>query len=105
LSDGYNLFSRGKTPSRGFYAYSTHRLREELDFVLGYDRFDPDVGSVNSLFADNTQNERDRFTIGLNAYLSRKPVHRVMLNYEIRSELEGPKIDSQGFRLRYQYTW
>ena len=105
LGDGFNLFSQQETASRGYYLYGTRRLKPNLDFVLGYDRFDPDLGFADPLKSNSGSNERDRMTVGLNYYLSREPVHRVMLNYEIRNELEGPSVNSQGFRLRYQYSW
>lgn len=105
LGDGFNLFSQKETDSRGFYVYGIRRLKPNLDFVLGYDRFDPDLGFADSLKSNSASNERDRMTVGLNYYLSREPVHRVMLNYEFRNELEGPSVNSQGFRLRYQYSW
>ena len=105
LGNGYNLFSNADTPSRGFYLYNVIQVRPPLDLVIGYDRFDPDVGSVNLSRSDSSANERDRFTLGLNYYLKRKPVHRFMVNYEFRNELEGPSVSSQGFRLRYQYVW
>lgn len=105
FSDGFNLFSESATNSRGFYLYSTHRIQEPLDLVLGYDRLDPDTGAVGNAADANAMNDRDRFTIGLNYYFSRKPVHRLMLNYEFRNELEGPSVSTQGLRLRYQYSW
>lgn len=105
LSDGYNLFSDAVTDSRGFYIYSVHRLRPPLDLVLGYDRFDPDLDAQGFGVDENKTNDRDRFTFGLNYYLNRSPYHRIMLNYEIRNELEGPGATTRGFRLRYQYTW
>lgn len=105
FSDGFNLFSESATTSRGYYLYSTLKVQEPIDIVLGYDRFDPDTGSVGGISDANRMNDRDRFTIGLNYYLSRKPVHRFMLNYEFRNELEGPSASTQGFRLRYQYSW
>lgn len=105
FSDGYNLFSDDVTDSRGYYIYSTHRIRPPLDLVLGYDRFDPDLGAQAFGGRANRANDRDRFTIGLNYYLKRKPIHRFMVNYELRNELEGQGISTQGFRLRYQYTW
>lgn len=105
FSDGYNLFSEKATASQGFYLYNTFRLQEPLDLVLGYDRFDPDIGAIGSASTANARNDRDRFTIGLNYYWSRKPVHRVMLNYEFRNELEGVGVSTRGWRVRYQYTW
>lgn len=105
MGNGYNLFSDADTASRGFYLYNTLKVREPLDLVVGYDRFDPDVGSNNSLRSDNSTNERDRFTFGFNYYIKREPIHRVMVNYEFRNELEGPSVSSQGFRVRYQYVW
>jgi len=105
-SDGYNVASKGDTKAFGYYFYTIFRLAQPLDLVLGYDRFDPDTNSVNALQADNATNARDRKLIGLNYYLSREtPVHRVMLNYEIRQSLEGYPLDSSGVRVRYQIGW
>jgi phosphate-selective porin O/P len=105
-SDGYNVASKGDTLAFGYYFTGIFRVAEPLDLVLGYDRFDPDTNSVNTLQADNATNARDRKVIGLNYYISRtSPVHRVMLNYEIRQSLEGLPTDATGFRLRYQVGW
>ena len=103
--DGYNLFRNGESESRGFYLYNTFSASPKLDFVLGYDKLDPAIGESTFLISDDSQNARDRFTIGVNYYLSREPVHRILLNYEQRRELEGPGASGSGFRLRYQYSW
>lgn len=105
FSNGYNLFSRDATDSQGYYLYGTCRLQEPLDLVLGYDRFDPQRGAQGFGRDENALNDRDRYTLGLNYYLSREPIHRVMLNYEFRNELEGPGASTRGLRLRYQYSW
>lgn len=105
VGDGYNNFSRRDTPSRGYYVTAVHRLDEDLDAVLSYDRFDPDLGRVNPRSPDNRTNDRDRFVVGLNYYLTREPVHRMMLNYELRRELQGPALTTSGLRLRYQFAW
>lgn len=105
LGDGYNLFSRQDSKSRGFYLHNIITVQEPLDLVLSYDRFDPDVQLKDSRASNNRFNDRDRMLVGLNYYLSREPVHRFMLNYEIRRELEGPSTTTNGIRMRYQYSW
>ena len=105
-SDGYNVASKANTKAFGYYFTTIFRVAEPLDLVLGYDRFDPDTDSVNALQADNATNARDRKVVGVNYYLSRHaPVHRVMLNYEMKQSLEGFPLDSTGFRIRYQIGW
>lgn len=105
VGEGFNLFSETDSNSRGYYLYGLYKIRSDLEFVAGYDRYDPSLGRVNEIRADNGVNERDRWTLGLNYYLGRSPVHRVMLNYEFRRELEGPSVASRGLRFRYQYAW
>ena len=105
VSDGYNLFSDAATPARGYYIYGVRRVHDNLDAVVGYDRMDPDTDLKNPVRSDTRVNDRDRYTLGLNYYFSRKPIHRVMLNYEFRNELEGPSVSGSGVRLRYQYVW
>jgi Phosphate-selective porin O and P len=104
-SDGYNLFSKAATPARGYYLYAVRRVSDDLDIVGGYDRMDPDTDLKNPFASDNQVNDRDRYILGLNYNFSRKQVHRLMLNYEIRNELEGPSASRRGIRLRYQYVW
>lgn len=103
--DGYNSASKADTRSFGYYLTGIHQLSEPLDLVLSYDRFDPDLDSVNPNFADNAANARDRKVIGLNYNFSRTDRHRLMLNYEFHRTLEGPTIDRSGFRVRYQISW
>lgn len=105
VGDGYNNFSRRATPSRGYYATAVYTLAEDLDGVLSYDRFDPDLGRVDLAQPNNRTNDRSRFVVGLNWYVTRDPVHRVMLNYEIRTEEQGPPLTTNGFRVRYQFAW
>lgn len=73
--------------------------------MLNYDRFDPDLGASDPNVPNNRTNDRDRKLIGLNYYISRDPVHRIMLNYEFRQSLEGAEFHDSGFRLRYQISW
>lgn len=105
VSDGFNLFSQAETPALGYYIYGVHRLQDNLDAVVGYDRLDPDTDGKNSLRSDTRMNDRDRYTMGLNYYFSRDPIHRIMVNYEFRNELEGPSASGSGIRLRYQFVW
>lgn len=104
-SDGYNTISRDDTQAAGFYAAAIYRIADPLDLVVQYDRFDPDTGYTNSLFADNASNARDRKVVGLNYYLDRDLMHRIMVNYEWKQDLEGPSLHTQGFRVRYQLAW
>ena len=105
VSDGYNLFSDAETPARGYYFYATRQVQDNLDAVVGYDRLDPDTDHKNPVRSDNRVNDRDRYTLGLNYYFSRDPIHRIMVNYEFRNELEGPSVSGSGVRVRYQYSW
>ena len=103
-SDGYNTASDPDSRAFGYYFSGVYRLAEPLDVVLSYDRFDPDLDS-KTLTAANRTIDRDRKVIGLNYYLSREPIHRIMLNYEIKQSLEGTTSTNTGFRLRYQIAW
>ncbi len=104
-SDGYNTASSADSKAFGYYLSGVYRVAEPLDFVLSYDRFDPDLDQKSVVAPNNRTDDRDRKVIGLNYYISREPIHRVMLNYEIRQSLEGPALDRSGFRLRYQIAW
>ncbi len=104
-SDGYNTASRANTEAFGYYATAIYRVADPLDLVLNYDRFDPDLGASDPNVPNNRTNDRDRKLIGLNYYISRDPVHRIMLNYEFRQSLEGAEFHDSGFRLRYQISW
>lgn len=104
-SDGYNTASRRDTKANGFYVTSIYRVADNLDFVLSYDRFDPDTMAVDSNFALNGANSRDRKLVGLTYYLQEDPINRIMLNYEVKQSTEGFPWDSSGFRLRYQIGW
>lgn len=104
-SNGYNTYSRGDTPAMGYYAAVVYRLPGSFDLVLNYDRFDPDTSASNALEPDNSSNARDRKVVGLNYYLDRDRMHRFMVNYEWKQELEGPRLHTQGWRVRYQLAW
>jgi phosphate-selective porin len=105
VSDGYNLFSEAESQALGYYFYATRQMHDKLDAVVGYDRLDPDTDHRNPVRSDTRVNDRDRYTLGLNYYISREPIHRIMLNYEFRNELEGPSVSRSGVRVRYQYSW
>ena len=104
-SDGYNVTSRTDTKAFGYYAAVVTRLSGPLDFVLHYDRFDPDLDGIDSRVARNEMNARDRKVIGLNYYIDRDLGHRIMLNYEWKQTVEGPRLQTDGWRLRYQFAW
>ena len=104
-SDGYNTASDADSRAFGYYLSGIYQIAEPLDFVISYDRFDPDLDQKSVLAPSNRIDDRDRKVIGLNYYISREPIHRVMLNYEMRQSLEGPALDRNGFRLRYQIAW
>lgn len=102
---GFNRFSQRDSRSRGHYGTLVLTLREDLDALLSYDFFDPDLDQVDRGFPNNRSNARTRWVIGLNGYITRDPVHRWMVNYEIHRTEEGPSLTTQGPRIRYQYAW
>ena len=104
-SDGYNSMSKSDTPAAGYYGTVVYRLADPFDLVLSYDRFDPDTGQVNNRKADNATNARDRKVVGLNYYLDREKLQRLMVNYEWKQDLEGAALHTSGFRVRYQIAW
>ena len=104
-SDGYNVTSRIDTKAFGYYAAVVTKVSEPLDFVIHYDRFDPDLDGIDSRVARQEMNSRDRKVIGLNYYINRKVGHRIMLNYEWKQTLEGPRLNTEGWRFRYQFAW
>lgn len=104
-SDGYNVTSRTDTKAFGYYAAVVTKLAPPLDLVLHYDRFDPDLDGIDSKVARNEMNARDRKVIGLNYYIDRDLGHRIMLNYEWKQTVEGPRLHTDGWRLRYQFAW
>ena len=104
-SDGYNSMSSVSTRAFGYYGAAIYQLAEPLDLVLQYDRFDPDLDSVDPRQPLNATNARDRKVIGLNYYIDRDLMHRIMFNYEFKQDLEGPTLRTSGFRLRYQLAW
>lgn len=104
-SDGYNTMSRGNTRAYGFYTAAVYRLADRWDLVAQYDRFDPDMDAFDASTASNSLNARDRKVIGVNYYIDRDLMHRVMLNYEMKQTLEGTPLHTNGFRFRYQLAW
>ncbi len=104
-SRGFNQASQEDTPAFGYYVTAVRRLNEDFDLVLSYDQFNPDLDTTDFTFPNNRFNARARAILGLNYYISRDPAHRVLLNYEFKQTLEGPKLDRSGVRLRYQFAW
>lgn len=104
-SDGFNVYAGDLARAFGYYAAVIYELSAPLDLVLHYDRFDPDLDAVDTTRPSNGANARDRKVIGLNYYIDRDLMHRIMLNYEFKQDLEGPGLYTNGFRLRYQLAW
>lgn len=104
-SDGYNLTSQRSSRAQGFYTALIYQMAEDHDLVLHYDRFDPDLDAARENAASNSSNARNRLVVGYNYYFQRSPEHRIMVNYEIPHEEEGPRFTNSGLRVRYQYAW
>ncbi len=104
-SDGWNSASQRSSRAFGFSGTAIHRLAEPLDLVLSYDRFDPDLNSSSSTFANSAETARDRKVVGLTYHFDRKKTHRMMLNYEWKDSLEGAAFHREGLRMRYQIAW
>lgn len=101
-SDGWNKFSRVDSRAFGAYLGNTWNVSKDWDAVLFYDWFDPDLDRVDALVANNAFNARNRVVLGVNYYLDREAPHRLMLNYEVHRPCEGPRVEPDGWRLRYQ---
>jgi phosphate-selective porin len=104
-SDGYNSVAMADTRAFGYYATALYRVSEPLEFVLSYDRFDPDLEASDPVRGRNQVNARDRKVVGLNYQITGNVDQRFMLNYEWRDELEGGQLRTQGWRARYQLSW
>lgn len=104
-SDGYNKDSKADTRAFGYSLGVAYPLSRRLDFILNYDRYDPDIEAVDAAKFSNGSNGRDRKIIGLNYYFNRKPERALMVNYEFRQSLEGPSVHTSGLRVRYVFTW
>jgi hypothetical protein len=104
-SNGYNSFSRVDTRAMGYYVAGMYNLTDDLQLVLHYDRFDPDLDASDPIRGRNEVNARDRKVIGINYEIDGRVIQRFMLNYEWKSELEGGHLRTGGFRARYQISW
>lgn len=104
-SNGFNYISQRNSDAAGFYAALVYQMDEDHDLVLHFDRFDPDLDRADLNRPSNSSNARNRFVIGYNYYFQRSPEHRIMINYEIPHEEEGPTVTNSGLRVRYQYAW
>lgn len=104
-SQGWNGFSKRDSRAFGAYAGTALRVSPDWDLVAFYDWFDPDLDRVDLLVPDNSRNSRNRAVMGANFYLDRRTYHRFMLNYEIHRPTEGPRIEPDGWRLRYQFRF
>jgi hypothetical protein len=80
-------------------------LDERNDLVLNFDRFDPDHQTRRLDRVVNEANTRNRLVLGWNYYFKRNPENRIMVNYEWVNEEEGPRINNNGLRVRYQFAW
>ncbi len=103
--DGYNFFSQTDSLALGGYLATVYRLDDRWDLVFHLDALDPDLNRVDQLSPDNATNARGRVVLGANYYLARKPEHRIMLNYELNQQWQGPSFPQNGFRARYQYRF
>jgi len=101
-SSGYNKASRADTRAQGFTVTGLCELSDQVDLVLSHDHFDPDLDRFSVSRLDNAANARSRTVVGVNYYLDRAEYHRVMLNYEWHSTLEGASGDRGNWRVRYQ---
>jgi len=101
-STGYNQASKADTRAQGFTVTGLWELNDELDLVLSHDRFDPDLERFSASRLNNASNARSRTVAGVNVYLDRAEYHRVMVNYEWHSALEGPSGQRGNWRVRYQ---
>lgn len=107
LSDGFNTMSGIDSRASGYYLTAMYALTPGLELVLNYDWFDPDLEASSANRGRNQVNSRDRKVIGLNYEIDGdgNVNHRIMFNYEWRSELEGARLRTDGFRARYQLAW
>ena len=102
---GFNYVARGDTRADGFYLTLVRQLDERNDVIVSFDRFDPDHSFTSLDRVVNETNTRNRLVLGWNYYFKRKPENRLMVNYEWVNEEEGPRIDNDGLRVRYQFAW
>lgn len=102
---GFNRFARADVPSSGGYVQAVYRVSPSFDAVLDYDWYDPDSSTFNAQRPDNALNSRIRAVAGVNYYIDRVRRHKIMLDYEIHRETQGPGLRYSGFRSRYQITW
>ena len=104
-SQGWNGFSKADTRAFGAYLGASLAVSPELDVVAFYDWFDPDLERVDLRTASNSVNARNRVVLGTSYYLDRATFHRVTLNYEIHRPTEGPSLEPDGWRVRYQFRF
>jgi phosphate-selective porin len=102
FSQGWNSFSKQDCRAFGAYLGTTWTVARDWDLVAFYDWFDPNLDEQDPLVASNSLNARNRMVFGVNWYLDRQVPHRFMLNYEVHRPTEGPRLEPDGWRLRYQ---
>lgn len=102
---GFNYVSRRDSRAYGYYLTLVRQLNQANDLVLHFDSFEPDADRVVGLTALNEGNRRNRLVVGWNHYFRRNPEHRIMFNYEFVNEEEGPRLNNNGLRVRYQWSW
>lgn len=104
-SDGFNFAAQREAPAAGYYLALVYQVDERNDVVLHFDTLDPDLSHSDLLRANNQANARSRLVVGWNHFLQRNPEHRIMLNWEMNQEREGPSVSNNGLRVRYQFAW
>jgi len=102
FSQGWNSVSKQDSRALGGYLGTAYQISPPCDLVAFYDWFDPDLDRRDPTTANNGLNARNRLVLGLNWYLDRQAPHRFMLNYELHRPTEGPRLEPDGWRLRYQ---
>ena len=104
-SNGYNGLEEIKSRSCGWYVGSAYTLNKNVDLVGFIDWYDPNLDVCsNDLFNDEL-NASMRYVLGVNYYFSRQKERRLMLNYEWKIPTEGPKVDTEGFYMRYSFEF
>ena len=104
-SNGYNGLDEIKSRSLGWYVGSAYTVNKNIDLVGFIDWFDPNLDICSNDIFDDDVNASMRYVLGANYYFSRKKERRLMLNYEWKTPTEGPKIDTNGFYMRYSFEF
>ena len=104
-SNGYNGLDEVRSRSLGWYVGSAYTVNKNVDLVGFIDWFDPNLDLCSNDLFDDDVNASMRYVVGVNYYFSRKKERRLMLNYEWKTPTEGPKINTNGFYMRYSFEF